>query len=293
MIIFIYSLIVFFAVFQSAATKLFTKKSNHSTVFNALRALASFMMFFGMACLKGFDLHIPTLVFGLIYGGCLCLSMYSGYMALCLGKMALTSMLVSFSVIIPLLFGITFGGEKITILQCFAFLFLFSSIILTNFDKIFTKNEEHMEKGKSRNTYPLWILFVALTFISNGACSVLQKEHQTLFPKLYSNEFMLFAMLLCSLIFSIVCISKTGLKETFGSKGKLCGVLSGIANGLASFLTLTLAGFENASVLFPIISVGTLLGALLCGRLVFGEKLKPNHYLAIALGAAAVVLLKL
>lgn len=293
MIILIYFLIVLFTVSQSAATKLFTKKSNHSTIFNALKALASFMMFFGMACVKGFDLHVPTIAFGLIYGGCLCISMYSGYMALCLGKMALTSMLVSFSVIIPILFGITVSGENITILQCFAFLFLFSSIVLTNFDKIFTKKKENEEKKKSRNTYRLWILFVTLTFIANGACSVLQKEHQTLFPKSYSNEFMLFAMLLCSLVFSIVCISKTGLKETFMTKGKWCGVLSGITNGLASFLTLTLAGYENASVLFPVISVGTLLGAILCGRLIFGEKLKINHYLALTVGAVAVVLFKL
>jgi multidrug transporter EmrE-like cation transporter len=58
-------------------------------------------------------------------------------------------------------------------------------------------------------------------------------------------------------------------------------------------LTLSLAGFENASILFPVISAGTILGSLLCGRLVFGEKLKINHYIAILFGTASVVLLKL
>ena len=67
----------------------------------------------------------------------------------------------------------------------------------------------------------------------------------------------------------------------------------GIANGLANFLTLTLAGLENASILFPIVSAGTLLGSLICGKLVFKEKLKANHYLALASGILAVIFLKL
>ena len=70
-------------------------------------------------------------------------------------------------------------------------------------------------------------------------------------------------------------------------------VLSGLANGIANFLTLVLAGMENASVLFPIISAGTILASLLCGRLLFKEKLKTNHFVALAAGIVAVVLLKL
>ena len=73
----------------------------------------------------------------------------------------------------------------------------------------------------------------------------------------------------------------------------LKSALSGLANGLANFLTLVLAGLENASVLFPIISAGTILAALICGRVVFKEKLKANHYAALVSGIIAVVLMKL
>ena len=104
---------------------------------------------------------------------------------------------------------------------------------------------------------------------------------------------MLFAMLLCSVIFSISAFSKISPKKLIAIKGKRYGVLSGLANGIANFLTLVLAGMENASVLFPIISAGTILASLLCGRLFFQEKLKANHYVALASGIAAVVLLKL
>ena len=70
-------------------------------------------------------------------------------------------------------------------------------------------------------------------------------------------------------------------------------MICGVTNSLASFFTLLLASMENASVLFPIVSVGTTLGVILCGRFIFKEKLLANHYIALAVGAAAIVLLKL
>ena len=104
---------------------------------------------------------------------------------------------------------------------------------------------------------------------------------------------MLFAMLPCSVVFAILTLRKMSLRELKRIMGKRYAVLSGLANGAANFLTLVLAGLENASVLFPIISAGTILGALLCGRFLFQEKLKANHYAALAAGIVATVLFKL
>jgi len=108
--------------------------------------------------------------------------------------MALTSMLVSFSVIIPLIWGITVGNETLKNLQYLALVLFFLAIILTNADKI-------KAKKTTQTNYCLWLLFVGITFACNGICSILQKQHQTLYPKAYSREFMLFAMLLCSVVF--------------------------------------------------------------------------------------------
>ena len=83
------------------------------------------------------------------------------------------------------------------------------------------------------------------------------------------------------------------MSEIRAIKVKRYGVLSGLANAAANFLTLILAGFENASVLFPIISAGTILASLLCGRLWFKEKLKINHYFALAAGISSAILFKL
>ena len=287
-----YSAVVIFSVLQSATTKLFNKHSSNSAVFNSTKALSSFLMFLLMA-INGFSLHLPTVLYGAIYGICLCLSMYTGYKALCLGPMALTSMLVSFSIIIPLLWGITLGNEILNMLRIVALLLLFASIILTNADKLVALAAARLRGDSSEKSGGLWFFFVGMTFLSNGICSILQKQHQTVYPESYSEEFMFFAMLVCAVIFSAFTISKNNVEEIKSTKGKWLGAVSGIANGLANFFTLILAGSENASILFPCISAGTLLGAIVCGRFLFKEKLKLNHYFALVFGILAVVFLKI
>ena len=285
MVIAIYVWIIIASVTQSATTKLFNRNCANSAVFNAIKSCTALVLFALIAAFD-FTFHLPTVLFGFSYGACLCISMYAGYQALCCGSMALTSMLVSFSVVIPLIWGITAGNETLKVIQYPALALLLLAMILTNADKV-------KEKKKKPTQYGLWLLFVGITFVCNGICSILQKQHQTLYPEAYSKEFMLFAMLLCSVIFSISALSNIASKKLNVIKGKRYGVLSGLANGIANFLTLVLAGMENASVLFPVISAGTILASLLCGRLIFREKLRANHYVALAAGIAAVVLLKL
>ena len=281
----VYLLTVLASVAQSASSKLFHRHSANSAIFNALKACTALLFFSALAAF-GFTFHLPTLLFGLFYGVSLCISMYTGYRALCLGPMALTGMLVSFSVVIPLLWGITVGRETPTPLQYFAFSLLLVALVLTNADQI--------KAGQARQKdYGLWLFFVCVTFLANGVCSVLQAQHQALYPEAYSREFMLFAMLLSSVVFVCAALVKAPLREFKAIKGKRYGVLSGVANGTANLLTLLLAGMENASVLFPVISAGTVLVSLLCGRLFFGERLRGNHYAALAAGIAAVVLMKL
>lgn len=285
MVIIVYISIILASVTQSATTKLFNQNCSNSAVFNAMRSCTALVLFALIAAF-GFTFHLPTVLFGVLYGTCLCISMFAGYQALCRGPMALTSMLVSFSVMIPLIYGITVGNETLKKIQYLALVLLLLAIILTNADKI-------KAKKTTQTNYCLWLLFVGITFACNGICSILQKQHQSLYPEAYSREFMLFAMLLCSSVFSISAFRKISPKELRGIKGKRYGVLSGLANAIANFLTWVLAGMENASVLFPIISAGTILASLVCGRLLFKEKLKANHYAALALGIIAVVLLKL
>ena len=281
----LYFLIILSNITQSAATKAFNQRNYAPAFFNIIKA-ASALLITLIFSLPTFKLHLPTVIFGLAYGAMLSSSMYAGYEALCRGPMALTSMLVSFSVVIPFTWGVTVRNEEMTPLKAVAIVLLICAIICTNADKI-------AHRGEKKKGFGAWLAFVALTFVCNGAFSVLQKEHQTLYPSQYKQEFTVFALLLCTVIYSVPFLLRKE-KRAFGEiKGKSFALLAGVTTVLSSLLTLMLASFENASILFSIISAGGVLASLLCGRFVFREKLRSNHYLALVLGIVSIVLMKL
>lgn len=282
MIYVIYIGIILFSVTQSATTKLYNKACDNSVFFNLVKSASAFTL---MALLGfwNFTFHTGTMFFGLGYGVSLCVSLYSGYKALCLGPMALTSLIVSFSVTIPLIYGFVFCEENFTKYKLLGFAFLVVAIIFANLNK---KKSQNVLSGK-------WLMFVMFTFITNGICSVLQKMHQTMYPEKYTREFMIFAMLFCTVVYFVIAVLKIKPADLKAVKGKHFPVISGGANALANYLTLALAGFENATVLFPAITAGTIFASLICGVVVFREKLKFNHYIAIASGITAVVFLKI
>lgn len=279
----LYILIIAFSVIQSAQVKLYNRKNTDAINFNIVKSLSALVLF-GLFSLSSFELHSPTAIQGILYGLFSAISMYSGYRALGLGPMSLTSMTVAFSVVIPLVYGVTFLDEQLNLFKYIGFILLIIAIIFTNVNK-------PASAGGNTN-YTKWVIFTAATFLSNGICSILQKMHQSAYPGEYCTEFMLFAMIMCSLVFVCGGLVKSRPWHTL-KNGTKYGSMAGIANAIVSFATIVLAGMENASVLFPAISAGTILGTLLCGVAVFKEKFRYNHFIALASGIAAVIFLKL
>ena len=282
--ILLYCCILLTTVTQSASTKLYQRTAHDPAIFNACKACAACLLF-GLLCIGSFTFHLPTVLYGVIYGVLLCLSMHAGFRALGLGPLSLTSLIVSFSIILPLLYGLIFCQEPFSLLKGLGLLALALAMVTANLGK------GHLAQQKT--DYPKWLFFLLLTFLSNGFCSILQKEHQRHYPGLYLPEFMLYAMLVCAIFFGAKTVLQSKQRKRGSLRGKRWGVLSGVTNGLANYCTLALAGMENASVLFPAISAGTILLSLLCGTVVFGERLKPPHWIALITGIAAVVFLKL
>ena len=164
MIIVIYIAIVALSCVQSASVKLYNKNNGSSAVFNFLKTVAALVIFVLMA-LKGFELHIPTVYYSVGFSLFLSVSMYCGYKALCLGPMSITSLLVSFSLVIPSIYGIAFCDEEMTFVKVIGFVLLFTALVLFNIKKT---EEDRKTSGK-------WLFYVAMTFLTNGGCSVIQK----------------------------------------------------------------------------------------------------------------------
>ena len=263
---------------QSALCKQYAKNGGNSTVFNINKALAGIVIFVIWACIQGFSFHLPTALMGVGYGVSLCVSMHTGFKALKTGPMALTSIIASFSLLVPFVFGICFWNESLTACGIGGIILLSFAMLLINWQK---------GGGVSFR----WLAYAVITLLTNGICSVIQKFHQIRFPSLYRTEFMIFALLSVLLILAAALRIKRPKKQKFTFTAS--GLISGVLNGAANYIVLLLSATENASVLFPIMSIGTISAVWIIGIVFFKEKLTRLQTIGLIFGGISVILLKI
>ncbi len=261
---------------QSATGKLYAGKGGQTHAFNFSKALSAALLFLLWCTVKGSHFHLPTAIYGLLYGLFLMASMHFGLLALSTGPMALSSMLVAMSLIIPLFWGLLFWNESLSLPAIFGLILLLAAIALICSPK----------KGSLSKK---WLFYCLLTLISNGICSVIQKYHQQAFPGAHQPEFMLYAMGSVTLMLLVIQLIKNRTVPT----PTALGAASGIMNGLANFVVLLLAATENASQLFPLVSAINIMAAYLTGLLFFREKIRLFQLLGLLIGIGGIILLKL
>ena len=183
---------------QHITKKSFNQKLEGKGVicFSALSSLiAAFFFIFQIKFPFQFDISlIPyTIIFGLGFGSCVVCSI----LAILNGSLSLTSLITSYSLIIPTLYGMLFLKEKISLYLLVGLMLLLISLFLINF-----------VKGDNKINLK-WLLYVTIAFFGNGVCSTAQKVQQVDFEGKYKAEFMSISLI----IIVIVLLVYTFLKE--------------------------------------------------------------------------------
>lgn len=262
---------------QSAFAKIAsTKEKTTGSMFNTLKVGAS-LIFFLLISFYKMQFHLPTVLFASVYGFALFFSTIFGYMALMYGSMALTSLIVSYSVIIPCIFSIIFLGETVSFVRILGIVLLLFSMYLLK------QQAENVKVNKQ------WFVYVAITFFCNGICSVIQKLHQTVYPSCYCNEFMVYSLGVTFILFLTTAICK---KEEKNTRVMKYAVLAGILMGVGNYLTLVLSSKIDASVLFPIVSVFSMICNVIVSKLYFKDKFSVMQLTGICFGVFSVLLIK-
>lgn len=262
---------------QSALGKRYARNGGESECFNINKAFSGLLVFLVIGILEGFRLHIPTIMLGIAFGVLLSATNHTGFKALSLGPIALTSTVVSFSLIIPFIFGIAVLQEKISVYGVLGIFLLCISIVMLNF-----------KKGVEISSK--WVIYTFVTLVLNGINSIIQKYHQICFPNQYRIEFLiaaLFTVLITTLVFS----HKKPVNPRIPIS--LEALAAGVMNGLSNYIVLYLSAAENASVLFPVCSVAQIITTCFIGRLAFSEKLKRIQIVGIVFGITSIVLLNI
>ncbi|MBR5295987.1 MAG: hypothetical protein IKU24_05300 [Clostridia bacterium] len=267
---------------QNISKKPFTLKAKGKGVF-FFGALVSFtaMLFFVFTG-KNLDFQLSYLPYSIGFATSYAVSTLFIVLSIRYGSLSLTSLFVSFSLMLPTFYGLLFLGDPVSMGLIPGILLLAASLYLT---------KQNGEKGGFSTK---WLLFVFLAFCGNGMCSVVQKMQQVASGGKGKSEFMIIALA----IDAIVLLALSFFKErkdfpAFGKAAILPAIIGGALNGMVNLFVMILSGKMPVSVMFPLISAGGILVTFLIPLIFYREKFTKVQLCGYLCGVLAVVFLNL
>ena len=286
------TLVVFGITTQHVTKKIYNQKnSGGAYTFSAISALVALLFFL---IVSGGKLQFSAAIiphaigFAVTYS----LSIVFTFLAIKEGPLSITSLITSYSLLIPSIYGLIAWGEEFTYLLLVGIVLLVISIFLVQFDpkKVAMDAKTHPIEKKPLTLK--WALYVSLAFIGGGGCSAFQKDQQLKFDGAYKNEFMIVALFITFIAISI-CALVFEKREviTYIRRGALLSSIGGAANGAVNLIVMMLSLRMAASVMFPIISAGGIVMASILSMTVYKEKLSAFQKVGLILGVSAIVVL--
>lgn len=204
--------------------------------------------------------------------------------AISCGSLSITSLIISYSLMIPSFYGICFIGDPISKGLIPGIILLVISLVLIN------------KRDKDVRFSLKWLVSVALAFLGNGFCSVTQKMQQIKFNEQYKDEFMIMSLSIVVIIIGILVIFNERKEVgTYLKKGWYYGLVCGIMNGMVNLFVMILSepGRMPVSLMFPMISAGGIIVTYAVSRFIYKESLTKTQFVGFILGVGSVVLLNI
>ncbi len=267
---------------QSVSQKQYTLrvKSPNVLLFSALTSLIALFFFLITSRLDlVFDARLVPYALG--FAVCYASAWAGTVFALRFGSMALSSLIVSCSLIFPTSYGLILG-EEATPAVILGILLILAAIVLVN-----------LKTGGKEKFSLKWFLCVMVAFAGNGVCSICQNMQKRTLGDSYTHEFMIIAL---SASFILLMIAACLTSKSVASDFKAClpyASANGVANALLNFLMLTLIGNIPNTVLYPSASALSMLLTFLISFIAYKERFRPLQYLGYVMGVISIILLNL
>ena len=267
---------------QSVVRKSYNNRVAAGGVFT-FSAVAVFAALIFFICSASYPLSFTSdlIPYALAFAASYCTASVFSFLAIREGSLSLTSLMISFSLLIPTLWGIFFYGDDAGIFFFLGLGLLLVSLVLINF-----------KKGDCKITLK-WGIYVLLTFLGNGICSTVQNGYAKVNTS-GKSEFMIIALAVVFLVLIGLSIFTERERMLPSVKsGVIFMAICGVANGAVNLFVILLSPLMNTSIMFPLISAGGIVLTSLIAIFFYKEKLSLVQYVGMILGIGSIVFMNL
>ncbi len=236
---------------------------------------------------KNYTLSIYTYAAAIIFGILFCITSYLYMKTIQNGQLSLSALIVTFSLIIPLMYSFVFLNERLSYTKAFGIALLIACMLVSS----------NLSAG-DRKASAKWFLLAFMTLLSNGFLSTVSKAHQVITVGAFVGQFVAlgysFAALCSFLLFCYVSRhEKADVRYFFNPVMLLLVFVTSISSFGANYIVTDLAATMDGSVIYPAVQGGALVIVTLCSVLFLNEKMNLRKFTTIGMGIVSVILLNI
>lgn len=271
---------------QYVITGLYARKGSSQSPF-------TFMLFISLTVIVFYSLYNRLQLsfsaeiagYSALFGFCFAMAFLFQVLAIQRGGVTLTSLLLSYSLILPTLFGILVYKDRVTLSFLLGLALVLLSLFLINY-------KGRGAQGGGRSGQATWLLLALAAFAGNGMCSIIQTAAQKSFQGQYKSEFMIGAMLVVVVICGVIIGIRREYRSFVWGAEPAYGFLCGACNATVNLLVMLLLVSElPVSMIFTLISAGSVVTTYVASRFFFREKLNRMQNIGLVVGLLSIVLI--
>jgi drug/metabolite transporter (DMT)-like permease len=257
------------------------KNANVVLLINGNYATASFFSLIFIIVKYGFHYSIEVILFGAALGILFAVTFVLYSKAISLAGTALATVSARLSVLIPVLFSIIIFGESPNVKMILGF-----ALALVTLYLFYLSLKNHGTKEGKRGKY--FYLFALLTGI--GFIDFSMKIFERNFPPVEKGVFV-FSIFFSAFIYTAIYLFLKKIK--FDKSTFNLGLMLGVPNVLSIHFLLAALSLLPAIIVFPIQNIGVIVLTAIAAYLIWKENINLYGRIAITVGIAAILLLKL
>ncbi len=252
-------------------------------LFTALVSLFS-MVYFVITDQNGLHFESGIFPYAIISGLLYCAASFLTFVALSCGSFTLSMLILSYSGVFTVLYGLLFLKESASLFTYIGFAIIVVSLYLVRGEK---ENENTKFSAK-------WLICILISFFAGGMFAVVQRMQQIRFNDAYTNEFMIVTLGLSTVILFAVGLIRDGKDLGYILKnGGLYATVAGLSNGTTNGLGLVINTLIPLSLSSPMKAGIKIILSFLLSVLIFKEHFLKRQVIGVLLGAVALVFLNL
>lgn len=255
--------------------------ANTVLLINGNYLTASVISFLFVMFNNSFDYSLGSVGFGTALGLLFAVTFVLYSEAISIAGTALATVSARLSVLIPVLFSIFLYGETPTLIMIFGFVLALITLYL-----FYLSLKNHSSENSKRGKY----IYLFTLLVGIGLVDFSMKIFERTFP-VEEKGFFVFSIFFSAFIYTLLYLLIKKIK--FDKKTFKLGLLLGLPNVLAIHFVLAALGELPAIIVFPIQNIGVIVITAVAAYLLFKEKINLYGKLAIAVGIAAILFLKL